>query len=73
MWMTMQVTSLGVDMADGDLRAIRNVRESVLHTTPAERMLERRAHEPVPVSSRVKDVEMDGEHAEIEEEGDEDE
>lgn len=71
--MRVEVSTLGVDMANGDLRTKGNVGECVYHSTAFEGVLEFRAHETVTVTRVFEDQEMDLEHEHVENDGNSDE
>lgn len=54
-----------------DMRLL--TRESILHPTAAQRMLERRAHESVAIARALENLEVDGKHGHVENERDSDE
>ncbi len=69
----MQVSTLSVDVPDGDLRTNGDVREGIGHTASPESVLELRAHETVSLTRVTEDEEVDAEHGHVEDDGDEDE
>lgn len=68
-----EVATLSVDMADGNSASHDDVGSNVLHTLAVQRSLEFRAHESITLTRVGQAKEVNGEHGEIEGNGDDDE
>lgn len=69
--MRVQVSALGVDMPESNLRAKRDVGKRVGHAAAPEGVLELRAHEAVALTRVGQDEEVDAEHGHVEDHRDE--
>lgn len=68
-----EVTTLGVDVTDADSASHDNIGRNILHALVVEGGLELGAHEAVTVAGVLKDLEVNGEHGEVEGAGNHDE
>ena len=73
MVMGMQIAALGVVVSEGDPAAKRHVNGHVLHRFRVERRLEFRGHETVAVTRINQAYKVDGEHAHVKRQRDDDE
>jgi hypothetical protein len=71
--MRVEVTTLSVDMADGDTAAHDDIGGDILHTLVIESGLELGAHEAITVTRVLEADEVDGEHGHVEGERNDDE
>lgn len=67
-----EVATLSVDMADGNSASHDDVCGNVLHTLAVQSSLELRAHESITLTRVGQAKEVNGEHGEIEGNGDND-
>lgn len=67
-----EVTTLGVDVAQSDAATKVNVRGNIVHTLRVERRLKLGTHETVTIAGVSEDLEVDGEHGHVKRKRDDD-
>lgn len=69
----MEIATLGIDVAKGNLGTKSNVCPSIVHSLSFQTLLELGAHEPISISRVLEDHEVDLEDSHVDSDGKDDE